>query len=824
MFIDRGWQFREAGAQIWSPATVPGSVLLDLQSNQRIGDPFWGSQERSLDWVGKSYWIYRTQFALDRATFDFENIDLVFEGLDTYAKVFVNGGQVLTAENMFRAWRIPVRHLLQSGQNILEVHFSSPINKVLPGVRGSWTLLPAPLDPGEKTSPYTRKAPYQFGWDWAPRLVSVGIWKPVFLEMWSGVRIEDIWIRFEDVRPEAARLSVEVELQSSSAGQVSVLLQESTAGIKLSDGHVDLRADRTCVKLHGLLAQPALWWPRGFGAQPLYTFEVELWREGRLIEKRSVRTGIRTVALRRQPDEWGESFEFVVNGTPLFIKGGNWVPADSFPTRVSRERYRRLLRACLDANMNLVRVWGGGLYESADFYELCDEMGLLVWQDFVFANALYPLSGAFLDDVRKEASHNIKRLRNHPSLALWCGNNEVESGWFEWGWKKRFHPFVWQKQEAFFRDELARLCAQLDPGRPYWPSSPSSVSGEKPNSGRSGDSHAWEVWHSDLPFDAYRDVKARFVSELGFLSFPDLKTIERMAGREGLSPDSEAIKAHLKSANGMERVRQAISRYYGEPRDIESLVYLSQLAQALAVKTAVEHLRRNTPRTMGCLYWQINDCWPAVSWSSIDYFGRWKALHYYARRFYQESLVSSYEDQGQVHVAVVSDRGLRPGTVLNTELISLDGKVLLQRRQRATVLPLKGESLWQAPVVELLAGRDRTNVFLLSELILDGQVISSSCHLFAIPRMLQLKPAPPQFQVKRLEAGRYAVGLSTERFAKDVRLSLRSFEVSFSDNYFDLIPGRPKEIVLELESDMDPDTLRTGLQVRSLADFLTDVP
>ncbi|MBZ5640759.1 MAG: ABC transporter permease, partial [Acidobacteriia bacterium] len=368
------------------------------------------------------------------------------------------------------------------------------------------------------------------------------------------------------------------------------------------------------------------------------------------MDRSTVKIGLRTVELRQQADSWGKSFEFVVNGRPIFAKGTNWIPADSFPSRMTGNRYRNLLRSCRDTHMNLIRVWGGGIYEDDEFYNLCDEMGLLVWQDFMFSCTLYPADEAFLENVRQEAIDNVTRLRNHPCLALWCGNNEIETGWFDWGWRKKYPAQFWENYQRLFHETLQEICARLDPVRPYWPSSPSSNQDDPPHSEKVGDVHFWGVWHADLPIEAFLQHTPRFLSEYGFQSLPVIDTLESFARPENLSLNSPSLLAHQKDPKGNQRILNYILRYYPRPKDFESLVYLSQVLQAQAIKIEAENLRQNMPRSMGSLFWQFDDCWPAVSWSSVDYFGRWKALQYYAKRFYDNMLVGFRETGGQIEV------------------------------------------------------------------------------------------------------------------------------------------------------------------------------
>ncbi len=817
--LDSGWHFREVSKQRWYPATVPGCVVTDLLSSGLIENPFLRDNAEKLQWVGQTYWIYETTLLATPDLLGFQKIELIFKGLDTYARLFLNGVPLASTDNMFREWRLDCKKMLKPGANKLEVHFASAVNRVLPSLRHAAHPLPAPSDPGEKTSPYTRKAPYQYGWDWAPRLTGAGIWKPVFLEAWNHARIADLQIFQKNVQPSAADLTVRLDVLSTVATTARISLRETSSDRKVFDGPFRLQPGRNQVTIDWTIPEPLLWWPNGLGPQPLYKLAAQLSVDGKILDRFSRRIGIRTLELRQLPDAWGKSFEFVVNGVPLFAKGGNWVPADAFPARVTAERYRALIHSCRDANMNMLRVWGGGIYESDVFYDLCDEMGILVWQDFIFANALYPASQSFFESVRQEAADNIKRLRNHPSLGLWCGNNEVETGWFDWGWKKRFPASFWEDYKQLFHDVLPGACATWDPGRPYWPSSPSSNLEDKPNAQSAGDVHYWDIWLDGLPFKSYQAVVPRFLSEYGFQSFPNFKTIEWFTGSIDLQLESPAMAAHQKGDRGTERIRKAVSQIYGEPKDFASFVYLSQLTQAEAIRTGAEHLRRNRPRAMGSLYWQINDCWPAISWSGIDYFGRWKALHYYARRFYQDVLVSPYEENGEIKIAVASDRTAPAKAVLKAQVIRFDGTALLEARKQVTLAPMKSEVHWTLRQAALLEGRDSRQLLLNCQLFLDGVRVSSNRFLFHDPKDLRW-PRPTITVKTRNLGGKLMVGLLSNSFAKDVELSLAGHEGTFVENYFDLLPADPIEVEFRPEGRLTPEELRSSLRIHSLADAI----
>ncbi|HKQ54025.1 MAG TPA: glycoside hydrolase family 2 protein, partial [Pyrinomonadaceae bacterium] len=784
-----GWQFREVGKNDWHRATVPGCVHTDLLANKLIPDPFYRDNEQSLQWIGKTDWEYQTTFTPPPAVLKRENVELVFEGLDTYAEVFVNGKSLLKADNMFRTWRVDARSALAPGPNTLLIRFRSPINEVLPLMAKMSYQLPSPNDQGEKTSPHTRKAPYHYGWDWGPRFVTSGVWKPVYLEAWDDARIADLHIRQLEVTAAKAQLIAHVEIVSEedANADAEIIVENLTGRTVAARSKFKLRPRGVGIALGIVIERPALWWPNGLGAHPLYNFRARLLINGRLADEARVRTGLRSLELRQQPDEWGRSFEFRINGVPVFAKGGNWIPSDSFPTRVTREKYKHLLESVRDTNMNMLRVWGGGIYESDEFYELCDELGIMVWQDFMFACAMYPGDQEFLDNVRAEAEDNVKRLRNHPSLVLWAGNNEVETAWQHWGWKQNLPASLWDDYLKLFHGVLKEVTTALDPTRPYWPSSPSSNLLDDSDSQKIGDVHYWEVWHASKPFEFYEKQFPRFMSEYGFQSFPQIETVSTYTTPAERDIQSPVMLAHQRHPRGNQLIREYMLREYPEPKDFESFLYVSQVLQAEGIRLGAEHLRRIMPRNMGSLYWQINDCWPVASWSSIDYYGRWKALQYYARRFHTALLLSPHREENSLNFYVVSDRTTPAQAELRVSLMDFDGHVLKSEVKSVTVAPLQSKSYLSLPVETWLAGRDAKSLLLAYELSAGGKIVSANNYFFEPYKNLSIPASQIGTEVLRTRRG-FRVTLTADKFARAVHLSLADGDGFFSDNYFDLLP------------------------------------
>lgn len=816
--LNSGWKFREINKTDWLPAMVPGCVHTDLLANKVIEDPFYRDNEKNLQWIGKTDWEYTTTFNVSAETLKRQNLEIVFDGLDTYANVFLNNKPILDADNMFRTWRIDVKNALKQGENVLRIKFRSPINEILPRMAKLDYELPAVNDQGEKTSPYTRKAPYQYGWDWGPRFVTSGVWKPVNLVAWDNARIEDLQIKQNKLSKENADLSAVVEVVASNSVDATIEVENTTDKKIVATKQVKLNAGVNKVALGFSMANPKLWYPIGLGEQSLYTFKAKLTVNKKAIDTQSKRTGLRTLELRQKPDQYGISFEFVVNDIPVFGRGANWIPADIFPTRITKEKYKNLLTSLKDANMNMLRVWGGGIYEDDYYYDLADEMGILVWQDFMFACSMYPGDKAFLDNVRHEAIDNVKRLRNHPSIVIWVGNNEVETAWQHWGWKDKNPSSVWDDYQKIFLRLLPEVLDEYDPSRPYWQSSPSSNFQADSEFQGIGDTHYWQVWHAEKPYKEYEKQFPRFMSEYGFQSFPEFETVKTYTTEEDrASIETPIMLAHQRHPRGNQLVKEYMLREYNQPKDFESFLYVSQVLQAEGIKIGAEHFRRIMPRNMGSLYWQANDCWQVASWSGMDYFGRWKALMYYTKRFYAPMLVSPHiDDDGTMNIYVVSDSPEAKQSQLVMTLMDLNGKTLSSKQMDLTVEPLKGKSYFTQTVSEFLNGADNKKTFLIAELKVGGKMISQNEYFFKPFKEMSFSKPEIETDISPSANG-FKIILSTNKVAKSVYLSGFT-EGFFTDNYFNLIPNKPLEIEFRTKQKMSEDSFRKILKVRSLVD------
>jgi beta-mannosidase len=817
--LSGAWEFRQSDSDKWLPAQVPGGVHSDLMNLGVIPDPFIADNESRVQWVAESDWSYRYKFRCPPNFFDQEKIFLVCDGLDTLAHVVLNGQSLGKTDNMFRKYEWEINSYLNGEQeNELMINFSSPVKfisekqavRALPGV--------AQAIPG---SPHLRKAPCQFGWDWGPQLPPIGIWKGLRLEGYQVARFSNIHLK-----------------QVHEGGIVTVVAKIETqryenepiaAGVRITSplGEIfdakDAIPDGGELLLQISISNPELWWPNGYGEQPLYHVETYLECEqpsGQiLLDQKKFQLGLRTLELRQEPDQWGRSFEFLVNGVPIMCKGSNWIPADSLPTRISDEHLETLIRAAAQTHQNMLRVWGGGFYEEERFYDLCDQYGILVWQDFIFSCSIYPLDDpAFLENVKHEAVENIRRLRHRASLALWCGNNEMEWGWVDWGWNQPQLQDLKNAYDQFFHHTLPEWCQVEDPDTPYWPSSPSSDTPfENPNGQIQGDSHYWDVWHGRKPFTAYRDQFPRFMSEFGFQALPPLATIQTFADEEDWNMTSYVMEQHQKNASGNSLLVGQMLDTFRLPRDFSSLVYLSMALQAEGIRYGVEHWRRYPERVAGIIYWQLNDCWPVASWSSLDYFGRWKALHYAARRFYQPVMLS-VEDQPYRQAIHISNDLLVPfkGDV-NWSLETHDGSILSSGQLAFTVAPQSAALVCDLDFKDQVTSENRRNLVFVAELWQSDHLLSMQTAYFAPIKYLALSDPGLQVELNAKDE-ELVVVIKSHTLALLVELSFMQADVVFSDNYFNIPAGREIEISCTLPTGWTLERAVNDFRMRSVYD------
>lgn len=781
------WKFKNYKENNWLTASVPGTVHLDLMNNKIIPNPYKDENEKKVQWIENEDWDYQTSFNISSKDLENQNIELIFNGLDTFSEIYLNGKLIQSTDNMFRKWTIPVRQSLKNGENILQVKFRSAVNV------GKELAQKVPFPMPESPRSFVRKAQYQFGWDWGPRLVTAGIWKDVKLNFWNAAKLDHIKIEQKNLTKQKADLNIQAEIFTEKQGKYSFSINGKSQNISLKSG-------LNLISIPYQIQNPKLWQPNGWGNPNLYDIKVSLQKDSKMIAEKSEKIGLRTVELIQEKDAKGKSFYFKVNGKPMYAKGTNWIPGDSFSPRMTKEKYQQLIKACKDANMNMIRVWGGGIYEDDEFYKACDENGILVWQDFMFAGSFYPADEKFQKNVELEVKDQIERLQNHPSLALWCGNNEIDEAIVNWGYQKQFKYSkedslqVWKDYKKIFHEvipDAIQKYATIDK-QIYWESSPSIGWGHK-ESLTEGDSHYWGVWWGEQPFEIYKEKVPRFASEYGFQGMPTLETTKSMFSENpDLSLQNGTIMAHEKHSRGWEIIENYMKRDYEVPTDFVKYNYVSQLLQARGMQIAIEAHRRAKPYNMGTLYWQLNDCWPVVSWSSIDYSGNWKALHYQVKRSFENQVILVEEKEGILTFYASNDQARKFDDVfVEIEVINFQGKVL----DEITTVP-NGKTLEEIvpfdpiEIQNLVPDSYKNEAFLkLTLKDSNGKVIAESNYFFAKPKDLKL--TKPALKIRKISATE--IEISTDVLAKDVYLM---GDTHFSDNFFDLLPKTSKRIIL----------------------------
>ena len=815
--LHTNWTFCQVGDTLWSDAKVPGTVHQNLLNHNRIPNPFYGMNEEAVQWVENEDWMYRTSFVVDEQQLSRDAAVLEMDGLDTYADVFLNGALILRSDNMFVGHKIEVKPVLRKGVNQLLVRFRSPVKEVLPQLQTNGFDYPASNDHSPwRTSVYTRKAPYSYGWDWGIRLATCGIWRPVRLVFSDVARIEDYYVCQDAVTQAKADVDNRLEINNVTSSTVSALLKVdyhySDSDTKEIKKQIELRPGANTVSLPVSIENPHLWMPNGWGEPSLYKFTASLSVDGVEIAKQERNVGLRTVRVVMDDDEYGKSFYFVVNGKPMFAKGANFIPDDALLPNVTQERYKRIFEDVKAANMNMLRVWGGGIYEDDEFYDEADRNGILIWQDFMFACSSYPHDPLFVGRVESEAEYNIKRLRGHASLAMWCGNNEIYEAMRYWGWQRKYSAEAFAEMErgynVLFRELLPQMVERLDGTRFYMHSSPYEANWGRPDSWKTGDSHNWGTWHGRKPFESFDTDVPRFMSEYGFQAFPEMKTIRTFAEEKDFELESPVMNAHQKADIGNALIKQTMGLYYKVPEKFEDLVYVGLVLQGQGIRHGIEAHRRNRPYCMGSLFWQLNDSWPVVSWSGIDYYGNWKALMYQSKRAFATILINAIKEGDDLCVYLVSDELQdHDGVRLDVELMDFDGKAHGKWTQSG-MLAANSSVLFMKKRAGELQGKLSAATSLLHFTLKDknGATLADDVFYFAYPKDQKLPEANIETSVRR-RGDAIEMTLKTDKLARDIFVEVPVQGVRFTDNFFDLLPGQRKKITI------------TSLEGHSLNDF-----
>ncbi len=812
---------KKRAVQQWMDAKVPGTVHMDLLAGKsreagsrtagKIPDPFYRMNENEVQWVDSQQWLYQRGFIVSPSLLKEKKIVLVAEGLDTYAEISINGKFVADTSNMFVEHRLDIRRYLKAGKNRIEILFDSPTVRSK-SIEKKFGPLKVANDPHRA---YVRKAQYSFGWDWGPRLTTSGIWRNIFIEAYSHPCLRHPFAKIVSLSKSAAIVDVSVDIDPP-ASRHSMLRSFVASNISSIECTVQVMGKHAHVRM--TIPNPQLWWPNGYGGQPMYTAVLTLLQNGEATDEVEFSFALRTVRLVQDKDAEGKSFIFEINGKKIFCKGADWIPSDSFIPRIADSTYQRLLALAKDAHMNILRVWGGGIYEQDIFYELCDRLGLMVWQDFMYACGEYPQQPWFLREAKIEAEKAVTRLRNHPSIIMWCGNNECE--WLFCMENPGSSPDD-MTGAKIFRDILPSVCGTFDGTRPYWRSSPFGAG--FPNDESNGNHHQWQVWSAWKDYRHYENDYARFVTEFGFQAPANRGTLEEVSRSEDRTPQSLFMEHHNKQIEGQERLFRFQSAHYMLDSDFDGFIYQGQLVQAEALKTAIEHWRRRKFNTAGALFWQLNDCWPVSSWAVVDSALRPKAGYYFAKKFYAPVLVSFKRFEKGAEVWLTNDTFERRGGMLTISLCSFNGKIRPKAKQpeaeawkKKIPASVSGNSsrCCETLVFGKLPVDDASSQYLHVDFSIGGTSVSENRLFFAEPKYFNLSVPKIGAVVKTIEPHLFSLSLRSNAFVKNLRLEVNHSDAEFDDNYFDLDAGETKTV--QVISELSEAQLWKRLRLRWL--------
>jgi len=797
------WKFSQKGDSIWKPATVPGTVKNDLINLGEIPHPFIGSNEDSIQWISEKNWNYKTQVSVTEETLLKSKHFLRFEGLDTYADIYLNDSLLIKTNNAFRSWEVDVSDVLKL-ENELKIILNSTDSFEKKEAEKIDYELP------ESPRVFTRKPQYQYGWDWGPTVKTLGITRDISLVSYDKIRFKNVFLKTNSISEAKAEISAELTIYTQTQEEVIIQITNNTTQ-EIFESIINVSPEQQEYQIPFTIKNPKLWWTHNLGDPYLYNIDVELLNEGFQKTSFTKNLGIRSIELVTEKDSIGESFYFKLNGKPVYMKGANYIPQNIFLPDVDQDDYVKLIDDVVNSNMNMLRVWGGGVYEDNFFYQLCDAKGILVWQDFMFACAMYPGDKAFLENVKQEAIENVKRLRQHPSIALWCGNNENSEGWHRWGWKdgktEAQKQEIWNGYDAVFNHILPQVVDSLHPSVSYWESSPKFGRGDKRYQ-LEGDAHDWWVWHDGYPFEHFEDEVPRFMSEFGFQSFPSYEAIQYFTEQNSIDLNHPSIANHQKHSRGFSLIKEYMERDFPVPTKGDDYVYMSQMIQAFGMNKGIHAQRRAKPYTMGTLYWQLNDCWPAVSWSSMDGLGNWKALQYHAKKAFENIIISSTQTEKNVAIYVVNDTFAEVKNTLVISHLDFDGNTLFEEKNAFNSTINSSEIAFNYDI----SNREfvKENSFLK---LTYGD--AEYYHYFSKPKNLNLKNQPIDIEIKENNEG-FSIRLASETLQKNVFLYSKT-KGAFSDNFFDVVANVHKEIQFNTTIKSKPDIL-----LKTLNQFVKD--
>jgi beta-mannosidase len=797
VMLSSGWQFKKTTGTDWRPAQVPGSVHTDLFRNSMIPDPYKGNAEKALQWISEESWDYTVNFDYNPSM---QNAALVFEGLDTYAEIFINGSSVLQTNNMFVEYRIPLdgKKLKPSG-NELMIRFSSALEKDADAKARFVTPLPGDYA-------FSRKPAYEYGWDWGPRYITAGIWKPVYIQYETKFTVTDLHTKTLYITDTAAQLKTVFVLKGNIDQEYTMDISNGITGemylhkINPPVKHAPGKISSDTFSLVYSIRNPKRWWCNGLGKPELYRLHILLFDPAgvTMVDTTQI-TGLRTLELVQDKDNTGKTFYFKLNGTKVFCKGANVIPPSSFPGTVTTEDYRRIVNDAVAVNMNMLRVWGGGFYFDDAFYNLCDENGIMVWQDLMFAGTPYPANNEFAENVKPEILQQVARIGTHPCLALWCGNNEIAEGWNNWGWQRKYEygpkdsALIWILNQTLFNNQIPQWIKSVNPQANYWPSSPAYGWGDK-RSLQNGDCHYWGVWWGKEPFSIYDDKIGRFMSEYGFQSMPSYKTVKEFVSNDSLTMSNSEILNHQKNTGGFETIDYYMKGYMKKNVSLEKYIFQTQWLQGEAMKNAIEAHRRGKPYCMGTLYWQMNDCWPVTSWSSVDNTGRWKKMHYDLKKLYAPVQINTNIINGAMQIYAVSDSSIAFAAIMRMSVIDDKGATVYSMEQ-----PVFIENNTATVVYDLvLANIKNVNfdkcVFRIGLYEGPNLIIETVREVDIAKFIANLKPSNLIVEPFGGADDNMVRVKNNGSFVKDIYLSFDDTDPQFSENYFDLLPGEEKMV------------------------------
>lgn len=791
IMLNGKWQFKQTDKNDWMDATVPGCNYLDLMDNEIISDPFKGMNENDVQWVGEKDWEYRRFFDITESDFECSRIVLNCEMLDTVCDIYINDCLLGKSENCFLKYSNNIYSYLHTGKNEIRIVFHSPVVYV----REKYKACPTPVNSnGMNGICHIRKPQCHFGWDWGPVLPSSGITGDIYIDF-----IKYHSLNFVKVNQfyKGGKVKIKVQANVSKYSSKKYICEISLVS---PDGTT---VTQTGTNVRFFIDNPELWWTKelsGKSKQPLYKIITVLRLDnGERLDRQVKKIGLRMIELRRTNDKYGQNFKFYLNRVPLFIKGANYIPPDSFITRFNKDKLNYLLDAVQFSNINMLRIWGGGYYGSDEFYEACDERGILVWQDFQFACMAYPFFDCeFLENVKKEVRYNVGRLSHHPSLAVWCGNNEIEDMHMAWAHMQKYVDYT----EKFFYEMLEPEVRRFNTFVQYIPGSPIGISHNNGvHSDNVGDTHLWGVWHGLQPMNHYRRHMTRFCSEFGFESLPDMKTIETFAAPSDYSLSSAVFKAHQKCDNGNDKMVYYIASRFNLPKKFKDYVYLSQVTQQECIADATEHWRRHRGRCNGAMYWQLNDCWSVCSWSSIDYFGNYKALQYKARYFNAPLSVSIEDTKEYIRIFVINDLTVNKYVDIEYELFDFETGTLFKKKRFIESKALRYQKVFSLDVETLKKKFNTKRIGLCARLYENGEELMQKTVLFDSEKNLDLPKAKLKCRIT-LEEDRLKLDISSDKYARFVKVESSKSVLPFSDNFFDLLPGQSKTVTMNKDKSM----------------------